>query len=244
VGVARACSQVKPSPEPRKVEGPDSRTKAKGGTGTTTRDIEDIPSGETRACPEILGKRLVHSGHSRVKQSPEPRKVEGPGSRTKAKGGTGTTILDILKDIPSGETRARPEILGKKHLVHSDNHGIGVSDPRVHEGPVVVGPDMKRDWSVKPSLAPRKVEGLSSIAMARLGTGNGTEPNLVAVWNTTKVVLVRADPNLGRKTWKGTVFTRITMVAAFRIRASAPRTRPMRRKILTGGKPAKEMRRG
>ena len=103
---------------------------------------------------------------SQVGPSPEPRKVEGPDSRTKAKGGTGTRILDILKDIPSGETRARPEVLGKKHLVHSDNHGIGVSDPRVHEGPVVVGPDMKRDWSVKPSLAPRKVEGLSSIAMA------------------------------------------------------------------------------
>jgi hypothetical protein len=33
---------------------------------------------------------------------------------------------------------------------------------------------MKRDWSVKPSLAPRKVEGLSSIAMARHGTGKGT----------------------------------------------------------------------
>jgi hypothetical protein len=96
--------------------------------------------------------------------------VEGPDSRTKAKGGTGTT-RDI-KDIPSGETRARPEILGK-HLVHSDNHGIGVSDPRVHEGPVVVGQDMKRDWSVKPSLAPRKVEGLSSIAMARHVTGKG-----------------------------------------------------------------------
>jgi hypothetical protein len=89
------------------------------------------------------------------------------------KGGTGTTIRDILKDIPSAETRARPEILGK-HLVHSNNHGIGVSDPRVHEGSVVVGPDMKRDWSVKPLLAPRKVEGLSSIAMARHGTGKGT----------------------------------------------------------------------
>jgi hypothetical protein len=48
-----------------------------------------------------------------------------------------------------------------------------MSDPRVHEGPVVVGPDMKRGWNVKPSLAPRKVEGLSSIAMARQGTGKG-----------------------------------------------------------------------
>jgi hypothetical protein len=90
----------------------------------------------------------------RVKLSPKPRKAEGPDSGTKAKGGTGT-IRDI-KDIPSGETRARLEILGKKHLIHSDNHGIGVSDPRVHKGPVVVGPDMKRDWSVKTLLAPRK----------------------------------------------------------------------------------------
>jgi hypothetical protein len=28
VGVPRECSRVQPSPEPRKVEGPDSRTKA------------------------------------------------------------------------------------------------------------------------------------------------------------------------------------------------------------------------
>jgi hypothetical protein len=49
-----------------------------------------------------------------------------------------------------------------------------VSDLRVHEGPVFVGPDMKRDWSVKLSLAPKKVEGLSSIAMARHGTGKET----------------------------------------------------------------------
>jgi hypothetical protein len=99
VGVTREYSGVKPSPELRKVEGPDSRTKAKGGTGTI-QDIKDIPSGETRARPEILGKHLVHSGRSRVKPSPEPRKGEGPGSRTQAKGGTGTTILDILKDNP------------------------------------------------------------------------------------------------------------------------------------------------
>jgi hypothetical protein len=86
VGVTRECSRVKPSPELRKVEGPDSRTKAKGGSGMI-RDIKDIPSGETRARPEILGKHLVHSGRSCVKSSPEPRKVEGPDSGTKAKGG-------------------------------------------------------------------------------------------------------------------------------------------------------------
>jgi hypothetical protein len=58
-------------------------------------DIKDIPSGETRARPEILGKHLVHSD-----------------SGTKAKGGTGTRRN--IKDIPSGETRAHPEILGKQ----------------------------------------------------------------------------------------------------------------------------------
>jgi hypothetical protein len=35
----------------------------------------------------------------------------------------------------------------------------------------LVGQDMKRGWSVKPSLEPRKVEGLGSIAMARHRTG-------------------------------------------------------------------------
>jgi hypothetical protein len=103
--------------------------------------------------------------------------VEGPDSRTKAKDGSGTR-RDVKKDIPSGETRSHPKILGK-HLVHSDNHGISVSDPRVHKGPVVVGLDMKRGWSVKPLLAPRKVEGLGSMAKARHGTGN-----LVIAWNT------------------------------------------------------------
>jgi hypothetical protein len=58
VGVTRECSRVKPSPEPRKVEGPDSRTEAKGGTGMI-RDIKDIPSVETRARPEILGKQAT-----------------------------------------------------------------------------------------------------------------------------------------------------------------------------------------
>jgi hypothetical protein len=40
-------------------------------------------------------------------------------------------------------------------------------------GPVVVGQDMRRGWSVKPSLASRKVEGLGSIAKAWDWEGNG-----------------------------------------------------------------------
>jgi hypothetical protein len=79
-----------------------------------------------------------------------------------------------IKDIPV----ARPDPVRKSWksiwLLHSDNHGISVLDPRVHEGPaVIVGPDMKRGWSVKPSLAPRKVEGLGSIVKARHGSGKG-----------------------------------------------------------------------
>jgi hypothetical protein len=62
----------------------------------------------------------------------------------------------------------------EKGLVPSDNHGISVPDLHVHEGPVIVGQDMKRGWSVKPSLAPRKVEGLGSIAKVRHGTGKET----------------------------------------------------------------------
>jgi hypothetical protein len=54
-------------------------------------------------------------------------------------------------------------------------------------GPVVVGQDMRRGWSVKPSLAPRKLEGLGSIAKARHETGKGMvfgAENLVIAWNT------------------------------------------------------------
>jgi hypothetical protein len=42
--------------------------------------------------------------------------------------------------------------------------------------------------SVKPSLAPRKVEGLGSLAKARHGTGKGMAfgaENLIIAWNTT-----------------------------------------------------------
>jgi hypothetical protein len=76
----------------------------------------------------LAGAAVVPRGCSRVKPSPGPRKVEGPDSRTKAKDGSGKRRDN--KDIPSGEARSRPKIL-EKHLVHSDNHGIGVSDPRV-----------------------------------------------------------------------------------------------------------------
>jgi hypothetical protein len=47
---------------------------------------------------------------------------------------------------------------------------------------------MRRGWSVKPSLAPRKVEGLGSIAKAH-GTGKGMvfgAENLVMAWNTVR----------------------------------------------------------
>jgi hypothetical protein len=86
---------------------------------------------------------------------------------------------------------------------------------------------MKRDWSVKPSLAPRKVEGLSSIAMARHGTGKETADRAKPCRS------MEHRPDLCRKTWKGTVFTQTTMVAAFWIRASAPRM-PIGRNILAG----------
>jgi hypothetical protein len=47
---------------------------------------------------------------------------------------------------------------------------------------------MRMGWSVKSSsLAPRKVEGLGSIAKARHGTGKGmafVAENLVIAWNT------------------------------------------------------------
>jgi hypothetical protein len=82
--------------------------------------------------------------------------VEGPGDgRTKAKNGTG--MREAIKAKSCGKARSHSESL-EKHLVHSNNHGVGASDPCVHEGPVVVGQDMKRGWSVKPLLAPRKVE--------------------------------------------------------------------------------------
>jgi hypothetical protein len=59
---------------------------------------------------------------------------------------------------------------------------------RAFMGPVVVGQDMRRGWSVKPLLAPRKVEGLGSIAKARHGTGKGMAlfraENLVVAWKS------------------------------------------------------------
>jgi hypothetical protein len=181
---------------------------------------------------------------SRVKPSPEPGKVEGPDSRTKAKGGTG--MRRDIKDIPSGETRARPEILGK-HLVHSNSHGIGVSDPRVHEGPVIVGPDLKRDWSVKPSLAPRKMEGLSSIAMARHGTGKETADRAKPCRSMEhhQSGVSAGGPRSWLEDLEGQHRVHSdnhgSSVSDPRV---SPRTTPMRRNILTGGKPAKEMRRG
>jgi hypothetical protein len=97
------------------VEGTDSRTKAKGGTGTI-RDIKDIPSGETRARPEILGKHLVHSD-----------------SGTKAKGGTGTR-RDI-KDVPSrraGVTTCTALGLVTGNVPKSKNNTAGVAGANVN----------------------------------------------------------------------------------------------------------------
>jgi hypothetical protein len=90
-----------------------------------------------------------------------------------------------IKDIPV----ERPEPVRKSwgSISFTRITMVSVWDPRVHEGPVVVCPDMKRGWSVKPSLAPRKVEGLGSIAKARHGTGKGmafVAENLVIAWNT------------------------------------------------------------
>jgi hypothetical protein len=68
----------------------------------------------------------------------------------------------------------------------------------------------------------------------RHGTGKGmafvAEKNLVIAWNTFRGS-VWANPNPSRKTWKGTSFTGITMVAAFWIHALASRT--LMRNILT-----------
>jgi hypothetical protein len=96
------------------VEGPDeSITKAKDWYGKR-RGIGDTPV----ARPDPVRK----SWKSLIWFT----RIEDPRQR----GGTGTR-RDI-KDIPSGETRSCPEIL-EKHLVHSDNHGISVLDPRVQE---------------------------------------------------------------------------------------------------------------
>jgi hypothetical protein len=96
-------------------------------------------------------------------------KVEGPDGITKAKNGAGRR--KAIKAEHHGEARSRLESLAKRR-VHSDNHGIrSVSDPCTHEGPVVVGQDMRMAWSVKPLLAPRKVEGSDGITNAKDGTG-------------------------------------------------------------------------
>jgi hypothetical protein len=79
--------------------------------------------------------------------------VEGPDGITEAKNATGKR--EAIKAKPCGEARSHSESL-EKHLVHLDNHGISVLDPCIHEGPVVVGQDMKRGWSIKPLIALRK----------------------------------------------------------------------------------------
>jgi hypothetical protein len=97
--------------------------------------------------------------------------VEGPDkSITKAKDGYG-------KRRGIGDTPvARPDHVRKswKSMIWFTRITMGsVFWIRAFMGPVVVGQDMKRGWSVKPSLAPRKVEGLGSIAKAWDWEGNG-----------------------------------------------------------------------
>jgi hypothetical protein len=96
--------------------------------------------------------------------------VEGPEGITKAKDGSGKRrgIEDILM--------ARPDPVWKswKSIWFTSITMESLFRIRMFMGPVVVGQDMRRGWSVKPLLAPRKVEGLGSIAKARHGTGKGT----------------------------------------------------------------------
>jgi hypothetical protein len=111
--------------------------------------------------------------------------VEGPDeSITKAKDGYG-------KRRGIGDTPvARPDPVRKswKSMIWFTRITmVSVFWIRAFMGPVVMGQDMRRGWSVKPSLAPRKVEELGSIAKARHGTGKGmafVAENLVMAWNT------------------------------------------------------------
>jgi hypothetical protein len=114
--------------------------------------------------------------------------VEGPDeSITKAKDGYGKRRG--IGDTPVG---VRPDPVRKswKSMIwFTPITMVSVFWIRAFMGPVVGGQDMKRGWSVKPSLAPRKVEGLGSIAKARHGTGKGmalnfVAENLVIAWNT------------------------------------------------------------
>jgi hypothetical protein len=60
--------------------------------------------------------------------------VEGPDCIvTKAKNGTGKR--EAIEAKPGSVSL-------EKCLIHSDNHVISVSDPCVHEGPVIVGQDI------------------------------------------------------------------------------------------------------
>jgi hypothetical protein len=65
---------------------------------------------------------------------------------------------DEEEDPDRGNAHQRNEEKVRR-LNHGDIKVLGA-------GPVVVGQDMRRGWSVKPLLALRKVEGLGSIAKA------------------------------------------------------------------------------
>jgi hypothetical protein len=112
--------------------------------------------------------------------------VEGPERITKAKDGYGKRrgIIDVLVARPDPVWKSWKSMIWFPRITMVSAFWI-----RAFMGPVVVGHDMRRGWSVKPSLAPRNVEGLRNIAKARHGTGKGMAfraKNLVIAWNTVR----------------------------------------------------------
>jgi hypothetical protein len=119
----------------------------------------------SRSWPEDLERHRVHSDNQGSSIS-DPRV-------------SSENNADEEEDPDRGKARQRNEEKVRQ-LNHGDIQVLGA-------GPVVVGQDMRRGWSVKPWLAPRKVEGLDGIAKARHGTGKGmafVAENRVIAWNT------------------------------------------------------------
>jgi hypothetical protein len=81
---------------------------------------------------------------------------------------------------------------------------------------------MKWGWSVKPSLAPRKVEGqLDSITKkARNGIGQKMVLKAIPLSKEHRHMIHASEP----RSWKSALFTWITTVAEFWIHASSMRT--------------------
>jgi hypothetical protein len=112
--------------------------------------------------------------------------VEGPEGITKAKDGYGKRrgIKDIPVERPDPVRKSWKSICWFTRITM-----VSVFQIRAFMGPLIVGQDMRRGWSVKPSLAPRKVEGPGSIGKTRHGTGKGMAfgaENLVIAWNTVR----------------------------------------------------------